>query len=392
MKKQEKGITLIALVITIIVMLILVAVTINIAINGGLFNYAQAAKSETKVTIEEEQSFINLGNGLSYNQLIAEYVGTPEKFSNIYAQDADFTDRNGKTARIPKGFAVGQSRGINTVTGGLVITDSVAEDGTSNGNEFVWIPVDDISKFTRTGWATDTNTSTEQYLGGNYAEGNGADTMAPYRAMRASVEQWKGFYIARYEAGTTIARVENGTNSVSDTVYSKKLIYPYNFINWTNAKTLSEGMYSDSEHGVTSTLCYGVQWDSTMRFIKDIKNVSNSTTWGNYYNNEFDYEGKYYSEASSRWLTAETTKKSAETSMLLQTGACAENQAKNIYDLAGNVRELTMEQNRTYYVWRSGTYSSNGNVNPASCRSICDKNLSYKDLGFRVALYVSSLT
>ena len=43
--RQEKGITLIALVITIIVMLILVAVTVSIAVNGGLFNYAKSASS-----------------------------------------------------------------------------------------------------------------------------------------------------------------------------------------------------------------------------------------------------------------------------------------------------------------------------------------------------------
>ena len=53
--RQEKGITLIALVITIIVMLILVAVTISMSINGGLFEYAGAAVDETQNAIEAEQ-------------------------------------------------------------------------------------------------------------------------------------------------------------------------------------------------------------------------------------------------------------------------------------------------------------------------------------------------
>ena len=58
-KNTSKGITLIALVITIIVMLILVAVTIQIAVNGGLFDYAGRATGDTKNEIEAEQQLAN---------------------------------------------------------------------------------------------------------------------------------------------------------------------------------------------------------------------------------------------------------------------------------------------------------------------------------------------
>ena len=53
--KNQKGITLIALIITIIVMLILVGVTINVALNGGLFKKAETATRETeeKAILEE---------------------------------------------------------------------------------------------------------------------------------------------------------------------------------------------------------------------------------------------------------------------------------------------------------------------------------------------------
>ena len=60
MMKGQKGITLIALVITIIVMLILAAVSITMAVNGGLFNYARNAKTETEAARDAEQ---NLGSG-----------------------------------------------------------------------------------------------------------------------------------------------------------------------------------------------------------------------------------------------------------------------------------------------------------------------------------------
>jgi len=52
--KEQRGITLIALIITIIVMLILVAVTVTVALNGGLFKTAKQAASETDVEKEKE--------------------------------------------------------------------------------------------------------------------------------------------------------------------------------------------------------------------------------------------------------------------------------------------------------------------------------------------------
>ena len=58
--KGQKGITLVALVITIIVMLILVGVTITIAVNNGLFDKARDAKNQTAAALEAEN---NLGSG-----------------------------------------------------------------------------------------------------------------------------------------------------------------------------------------------------------------------------------------------------------------------------------------------------------------------------------------
>ncbi len=57
--KKERGITLIALVITIIVMLILVAATINITLNAGIFEKAGEAVEKTKIAMEDEQSQID---------------------------------------------------------------------------------------------------------------------------------------------------------------------------------------------------------------------------------------------------------------------------------------------------------------------------------------------
>ena len=75
--KTREGITLIALIITIIVMLILVAVTISMAINGGLFEKAGEAVKETKNAINAEQKLADGKieiDGVWYNS-IDEYIG-----------------------------------------------------------------------------------------------------------------------------------------------------------------------------------------------------------------------------------------------------------------------------------------------------------------------------
>ena len=56
MKNNQKGITLIALIITIIVMLILVGVSVNIALNNGLFKATQNAATQTKEAVKQENA------------------------------------------------------------------------------------------------------------------------------------------------------------------------------------------------------------------------------------------------------------------------------------------------------------------------------------------------
>jgi len=63
--KETKGITLIALIITIIVMLILVGVSVSVAINTGLFTTASGVSKNTEVRRDEEleraNGTVNLG-------------------------------------------------------------------------------------------------------------------------------------------------------------------------------------------------------------------------------------------------------------------------------------------------------------------------------------------
>lgn len=66
-KEEQKGITLIALIITIIVMLLLVAVTISVAVNSGLFKHSGNA---TKQWAEEQYKEANI----NIDDKISDYV------------------------------------------------------------------------------------------------------------------------------------------------------------------------------------------------------------------------------------------------------------------------------------------------------------------------------
>lgn len=410
--KNNSGITLIALVITIIVMLILVGVTINMAVNGGLFGYAGNAAHDTELAKQEEQKIAEgrLEVDGKYYKTLDDYLEgkTSEKFSQIYTETREYKEIiNGVetvTAWIPKGFAVGTCEGINKVADGLVIQDD-------KGNQFVWIPVNFnatgepdehglypgfLSVFYRTKWSSNARTTglstsyTEPYVSGY----EGEDT--EYYAMMKSVQDHKGFYIGRYEAGSEDSRT---SSSSATTPIVKKGVYPYNYVKWgesmtnvgtTGAVALSKSMYNDStKYGVVSTLCYGVQWDAMLDFVKDTNhNVTSSLNWGNYYDHEFSYTGRYSKNGSS-WNDNNGTKPN-NTSYLLQTGASEENKAKNIYDLAGNYWEWTMEAySASDRVSRGGSCSSSGSSYPASRRDGgVSPTFSYNNSSFRPTLYI----
>ena len=60
--KKSRGITLIALVITIVVMLILVGVTIGTLTSSGLFNSAKSTASNFKKEVNTESTLSKVGN------------------------------------------------------------------------------------------------------------------------------------------------------------------------------------------------------------------------------------------------------------------------------------------------------------------------------------------
>ena len=386
MQNRNKGITLIALIITIIVMLILVGVVVTVVIQSNLLGTAKTAGDKYKTAYEDESNMSEVTiNGEKYAS-IEDYlegkVKLPEGAGKRFSETKEYTDGT-KTAWIPAGFTVSGKNGETTIDGGLVIYDipeneieNVKWDGTEKTkyNQFVWIPVEvnkttepkdtetSIASFYRSKWADNARTAgldvsyTEPY---SYDETNDYDTSTGIKSQIAnltkSIYKYGGFYIGRYEAGSVEERTSSTTGVT--TLGIKQDMYPYNSVKWGESMSnigtegavyLSNNLYSSSDYGATSMLCTGACWDSMLDFIKDEKNVTNSKSWGNYHDSETYkiYRGSLYSNLA--WKSADATNGTEVRiydGILLTTGATERNSAKNIYDVAGNCWEWITESN-----------------------------------------------
>ena len=415
MKKNE-GITLIALIITIIILIILTAVTINNVIGTDLIgfatkaveNYTDAARDEADKVDKLVRTLENQGVGEESKVRAGEIVEKTEK--------DNYTDADGRKATIPEGFKVSTKSSEQYIKDGLVIQDE-------QENEFVWVPcyyetqpenaLDDLQEYKKHNYSgTDGNVwKTFDYTQYNDWTDDASKDASSYG--NDSVKKYGGFYIARYEAGWDETTVEKLNEEESKTDYitpgweqektkknistgktpiSKANVFSWNFINQENAKTVSENMYkkSETEGHANSYLVDGTAWDTITNWIAtDVENiVTDSTLYGNYYNNNSDYTGWYAEHVwgeqkpnqvggATGWLyakhftngsiklhwvrlsdndlwekkkdnytdsnNADINKNYLDTRIEIPTGSFDKFKLKNIYDLAGNMWEWTTE-------------------------------------------------
>jgi len=326
---------------------------------------------------------------------------------------------------IPEGFVASSVTTEDDVIEGLVIyegTQAVTETNhptaMTSRNQYVWIPVPDMSEFVRRegyeSYAPQTF-GTSEYISEPF-DGTSSDGItlsatndltgeyAEYAKMRASVEKYGGFYIARYEAGTTTARgeVDGGTSFKADgttpDVVSQKDKPVYNYVGWGSSMVditgnveysdkgnqgkgavyLSRSVYPESANKeVVSTLIYGVQWDAVMNFMKDVKNPNGTRS------DYFIYESTGMGWDCYNYSSTNSTHKTG-----IDVGN-ALNMVKNIYDLAGNVREWTMEGYMTDERFvRGGSFGESAGAFPMSYRINNVIICLHESVGFRVALYI----
>ena len=384
MQNRNKGITLVALIITIVVMLILVAVSVNVIIKSNLIGTAEKTVDKYKTASEEEANGGTIEiNGKEYAS-IEDYIESTKPLPNIEAGVRAETNSNYKGATIPKGFTVSGIKSEQTIEGGLVIYDipegitpdwSNPDSVKTKYNQFVWIPVEvkstdtenSIASFYRSEWTANASTGGERTTGlsTDYTEPDSTNDTTDKTGivdqiteLTKSIYKHGGFYIGRYEAGSKTPRTSS--SGVTE-IGIKQDMYPYIYVKWgdsmssigtTGAVYLSNSLYNTNEYGATSMLCTGACWDSMLDFIKDLNHsVTNSTTWGNYKNSEtFEItRGAYAVFNTSNYTLGSFNNvgskysKMKDTSILLTTGATERNCSKNIYDVAGNCWEWTTE-------------------------------------------------
>ena len=416
--KRNKGITLIALVITIIVLLIIAGVSIAMLTGeNGLLIKAINAKNETNkagakeaVQMEVAGSFTNDGtyskelaksnlktnlkipvedikdnSDGSFNvkykgiELTVKINGKVIEKTIIPGEKVEKTEKNnytdllGKKATVPEGFIV--VPGCETIDEGLVISDYIEDNELDKnniiayGNQFVWIPITNIEDYkVNYNYPSIIGCNPSQYT--PYDEVYNDTEYLPksinpgkdspennLEAEKKAVMKYNGFFIGRYETGNKYG--STSLNSIE--IICKKSYEPCRGVG-TYAKELSKNMYNE-DSSVISAICSGIQWDMVMDFV-DGKN---------------DGVGKKFNVKNGE--------NDRHRNSIEYTGNNLNDKVQNIYDLEGNCQEYVAERLSRYnpFCVRSTNYPRW----TASCRTDRHYNeLSSINVGFRIVLYI----
>ena len=404
--KREKGITLIALVITIVVLLILAGVSLSLVIgNDGILTRSKDTANKYGRQAENEQQGLNdvetwLGQQFGENAGSGENTGVIKVPVNTKATSNGTI--NGKEPNInnpiiPKNYIPinsgnatwgdgSNSPAQSSVDNGLVIKDD-------NNNEWVWVPVEEsvLSSMYVTSTKTDgegfygnssvttkiyTNTTTIGREGDTVTISRGTPGTTGWREPDLIVfDQREAYYKTILEFEDAQSTAEAYSRDYANMIAS---IQKYGGFYIGRYELSNEGVQKDKEsltninwyylykkckslnasEKVESRMIYSIQWDLACDFISkkgEQKSITDSRSWGNYNDSISPANKGNYEKASN---TASKKK---------NTGSNEAWKANNIYDLAGNCWELCQEAfmngNR---VGRGSTYSNSGLSGPVS--------------------------
>ena len=383
LRNKDKGITLIALVITIIILLILAGISISALTNQGLFKNAKIAQNATEKAEKEQGQRLN-----EYEDEINKYLGnSKESFKGTTVEDAmkyndalnaedntELKDAKNNKIVVPAGFKI--VNGATTVDKGIVIED-VTETATK-GSQFVWIPVGTITKsdgttatITLGRYDFNSTTGVESAYSGTYVEedSNDSSTLKKYgNTIAKNITKFKnsvatngGYYIGRYEART--ATVRNAAGNALTQITEKGTENVYNYVTQLQAAQLSQNMYNSDKF--TSDLMNSYAWDTAIVFIQNCGTNS-----------------KY-----SRQNSLNTSLSQTGTNSLTDTSKT--DVQCNIYDMASNIWEWTTETSNDSSnpcVYRGGGYNSSNCY--SSIRDSYYTSNSTIGRGFRPLLYL----
>jgi len=428
--KEKKGITLIALVITIIVLLILAGVSIAMLTGQkGILTQANNAKNATELASAKEKVELAVIGAISQTRdgtlkvgnlrtELANYGGTIEGEAFLVTATVDgksfAVDGNGNVVStengtlgtvtgsetkntivkdslgnqvvVPAGFKV--INPTENVTDGIIVED--VSHSATKGSQFVWIPVGEVvkeikdevksietitlSRYTfaddNVGTPTDKGaTEIENSYNNNYKHTEINTAPNGNITAKENIEsEESGFRKSvKDNHGYYIGRYESRKNGTQVTVKASDTVY--NNITQPNAATVSRGMYSDSNF--KSDLMNSYAWDTAIVFLQKFDNRANKASL------------KPYSRQNSLndSLASQGTNNLSDASK--QDVVC------NVYDMASNCWEWTTE---TYSdpkgpcTRRGGSYFSSKNC--TRLRNYNDTDFIYDDVSFRPLLYI----
>ena len=369
LKNKNKGITLVALVITIIILLILAGISISALTNTGIFGKAKEAKQKSADAELDQNTKLD-----EYENEIDNYLPKQNNIKTVEQakgkvlsteKNIELVDAKENKIVIPAGFKI--TGDATTVDKGIVIED--ATSGSTAGSQFVWVPVGKITKadgtkteiklnryiFASDGTPTEQNEEVINTYYQELATSDKGNTVAKnITNFKNSVKEKGGYYIGRYEARTTTARNDKG-NALTQ-ITEKGTDQVYNYVTQQQAAEQAQGMYTSNNF--TSDLMNSYAWDTAITFIQKCTDKTN-------------YANKYSSNSS-----------------LSQTGTTNDNPC-NIFDMASNVCEWTTETSILFNypcVDRGGDYYDSSDF--TSSRSNNDTSGSYGGIGFRPLLYL----
>ena len=312
---------------------------------------------------------------------------------------------------VPKGYVASGADGEHTVNTGFVIyegttavTNSNAWNESCTRNQWVWVPVPDVSRiyetdangkkksklysFSDTGRSTYTNSNYEPGVLSNYDNKKyfsryGMQGMTKelfldelqdeFEETIKSIEKYGGFYIGRYETG----------NLSADEPVVQRMNTSISSQNWYTEYKKIKRMSTDVN--VSTSMIWGCLWDETLQWLVDsgaktYAEMKDSTSWGNYNNSTFEYKTN---------ISGSTSTKNASSGTRIPSGSTEYSKANNIYDMAGNVWEWTLEGNKyADHKYRGGVYYFSGSVFPTSYRNNYVPSVSDTNVGFRAYLYI----
>ena len=415
MKKNKKWI--VAVIIILIIICLVSAFIISLALrskNGiSKMNLPQASAEQENNKSDESQSNEevaqndngnnanennNNGNSNSGNN---SGVSTQDNSTSVQAVDTtnwDLTkvdivyDTANVAVPVPKGYVASGADGEHTVNTGFVIYEGTGEvtndnawDESCTRNQWVWVPVPDVSRiyetdssgkkksklysFSDTGRTSYSNSNYEPGVASSYDNEQyfaryGLQGMTQKRFLNElqnefdetikSIEKYGGFYIGRYETG----------NLTSDEPVVRRMNTSIASQNWYTAYTRIKRMSTGTN--VRTGIIWGCLWDETLQWLVDSGNktyaeMKDSTSWGNYSNSTFEYKTN---------TSGSTSTKSASSSTRIPSGSTEYSKANNIYDMAGNVYDWTLEcYGSGDRRCRGGSYYYSGSGDPASYRN-----------------------